>query len=157
MLFRNGGRVPKGAEVVIEEEKIKITNEFKYLRITLQPTDRNFARHITERTTLAIKEMNDISHIKQLSLDTAMQLFKAEILPILCYGIKVMWEQLTVKNLADIEKIKATYLKKALGVAKTSPFHLVPRRRNQVALSTTIDKCHTSAPMLTSREKEGHL
>lgn len=47
-----------------------------------------------------------------------MALFKAKILPILTYGIEIIWEHLHEKNLATMERVKATYIKRAIGVSK---------------------------------------
>jgi hypothetical protein len=56
--------------------------------------------------------------IAQLSLKTTMALFNKKIVPILAYGIDIIWDKLKLKDLAALEKVKARFLKKALGVSK---------------------------------------
>ena len=69
--------------------------------------------------------MHDIKNIRLLSLETALNLFKTRIIPILCYGIEVIWSHLTENNLNTLEKVKATYLKRIFGVSKTTRSRLV--------------------------------
>ena len=125
MIFRNGGKAPAAAEISIRGQKLKISPDFKYLGITLQPTAKCFTKHVTDRAAQAVMAMHDIKNIRLLSLETALNLFKARIIPILCYGIEVIWSHLTENNLNTLEKVKATYLKRALGVSKTTRSRLV--------------------------------
>lgn len=125
MIFRNGGKAPAKAEINIRGQKIKISPDYKYLGVTLQPTAKCFTKHVTERAAQAIMAMQEIKNIRLLSLETAMKLFNAKIMPIVSYGIEVIWEHLTERNLETIEKVKSTYLKKTLGVSKTTKSRLV--------------------------------
>jgi hypothetical protein len=50
--------------------------------------------------------MYDVKFIRELSLETAMALFKSKILPILTYVIEVIWTHLNERNLATLESIK---------------------------------------------------
>ena len=54
-----------------------------------------------------------------------MKIFKAKIIPILTYGVHIIWESLKKRDLKTWEGVKATYLKKALGVSKYTPSRLV--------------------------------
>ena len=69
--------------------------------------------------------MHDVKFIRELSLETAMALFKSKILPILTYGIEVIWTHLNERNLATLESVKSTYIKRAIGVAKNTRSRLV--------------------------------
>ncbi|PSN47824.1 hypothetical protein C0J52_16432 [Blattella germanica] len=69
--------------------------------------------------------MHEIKLIRSLSLETAMALFRAKILPILTYGLEIIGPHLTKKNLATLERVKAAYIKKVLGVSKTTRSRLV--------------------------------
>ena len=120
MVFRNGGKVPKNVEIILDNRKIKIVTEFKYLGITLQSNGKCFTKHVTGRAANAIMAINDIKNIQALSLDTAMKLFRAKILPTLSYGIEIIWPHLTVANLEIMERVKALYLKRALRLSKTT-------------------------------------
>jgi hypothetical protein len=62
--------------------------------------------------------MNEIKVIRQLSIETAISLFHIKISPIISYAI---WEHLSKSDLALIERVKATFLKKVLCLAKNAP------------------------------------
>ena len=61
----------------------------------LQTTTRSFRIHTKERAAAAIIAIHDIKEITQLSLQTAMNLFYAKIMPILTYGLKIIWSKLS--------------------------------------------------------------
>lgn len=125
MVLRNGGRAPVSAEIFIRERKLKIVPDFKYLGITIQTSAKCFTKHVTEKAMQAIMAFHEIEHIRSLSLETAMALFRAKILPILTYGLEIIGPHLTVENLTTLERVKATYIKKAIGVSKTTRSRLV--------------------------------
>lgn len=125
MVFRQGGRAPASAEIFIKGRKITIVNEFKYLGITLQTSAKCFTKHVTEKAAQAIRAMHEISYIRSLNLETAMALFRTKIMPVLTYGIEVIWPHLTEKNLSVLERVKALYIKRAIGVSKTTRSRLV--------------------------------
>ena len=68
--------------------------------------------------------MQDIQKKHQLSIETAMSLYKAKVTTIITYGLELIWEKLNKYNLKDIEKIKATFLKKILCISKYTPSRL---------------------------------
>ena len=72
-----------------------------------------------------IRAINAIGYINRLSLETSKQLFIAKVIPILTYGIQITWSYLKKKDLELLEKVKATFLKRALGVSKTTPSRMV--------------------------------
>ena len=125
MIFRRGGKIASKDVVTLQGEPLDIVKNFKYLGVTLQPTMTSFCLHIQERTTAAIKAMHNIQDISKLSLATAMSLFDTTITPVATYGIEIMWEKLTRNDLARLEKVKARFLKRALGVGKYAPSRLV--------------------------------
>ena len=49
--------------------------------------------------------MHDVKFIRELSLETAMALFKTKILLILTYGIEVIWTHLNERPLATIKSV----------------------------------------------------
>ena len=53
-----------------------------------------------------------------------MTLFKADITPIVTYGISIIWDKLTTRDLTQIEKVKARFMNRALGEGKTAPSRL---------------------------------
>jgi hypothetical protein len=69
---------------------------------------------VKERASAALRSMHEVENPRLLSLETAMKLFSAKITPILTYGLKQIWDHLTVNDLTKLENVKAAYLKKAL-------------------------------------------
>lgn len=124
MVFRKGGRLTEGDHIQLQNKSLQITNAFKYLGVTLQTTARSFRIHTKERAAAAIIAIHDIQNISQLSLETAMKLFEAKVLPILTYGIETTWTDLSLGDLNTMEKVKARFLKAALGISKFAPSRL---------------------------------
>ena len=56
--------------------------------------------------------MNEIGNITQLSTSTAMDMFRIKILPVLTYGQEMMGEYLAYKQIAELERVKARYVKR---------------------------------------------
>lgn len=125
MVFRKGGRLAREDKVTLGGQELELVNSYRYLGINLQTTSNSFRIHIKERVSAAIRGMYDIKNITRLSMHTAMILFHAKITPMLSYGIELIWDKLTLSDLTTLEKVKARYLKRALGVAKTAPSRLV--------------------------------
>ena len=59
-----------------------------------------------------------------LSLKTALRLFEAKTLLTLTYGIEIIWEHLTERQLKGTESLKARFLKRAMGLSKYTPSRL---------------------------------
>lgn len=118
MVFRRGGRLTKEDYITCGRCTLTPKRQFTYLGITLQVTGTTFTVHIKERLAAALRGMSDVRQIQGMSLETAMKLFQAKILPSLTYGLEVIWEFLTRRQLQDLESLKPRYLKRVLGVSK---------------------------------------
>ena len=125
MIFRKGGRVAKTDHILYGNEKLNIVNHFNYLGVRLQSTRSSFRIHIKEKAIAAIRGLQDISRPERLDLKTALSLFAAKIVPIASYGIEIIWQHLTISDLTALERVKASFLKRTLGVAKSTPSRLV--------------------------------
>lgn len=125
MVFRKGGKQAKRDKILLNGDSLEIVNKYKYLGITLQTTGRSFKAHVREKSAAAIRSIYKVRNITKLSTDTAMLLFNSTIAPIVTYGIEIVWEKLTLSDLTEIEKVKAYFMKRAMGVSKTSPSRLV--------------------------------
>jgi hypothetical protein len=73
----------------------------------------------------AVRAMNDIKDMKLITLGTAMQFFRLKVVPTLTYGMELIWDHLTRKQLLELEKKKARYLKRVLGVSQHTRSRLV--------------------------------
>jgi hypothetical protein len=85
---------------------------FKYVGITVQIKGYTYIQHIKDKT------MQDIKKLNLLSLKKAMKFFNARITLILTYSVELMWEHLSLRNLATLDSIKAAFHKKAAGICK---------------------------------------
>ena len=118
MVFRRGGRLSKDDYIVCGGHKLTPKRQFKYLGITMQVTGTTFSVHLKERLAAALRSIGDIRHLQRMSINTAMELFRVKVLPSLTYGIDVIWEYLSCKQLQELESLKPRYLKRVLGVSK---------------------------------------
>lgn len=121
MVFRKGGRIPANANLMLENEPLKIVNKFRYLGLSIQTTASSFNVHIQERTAAAVRAIFAIKKLSSLSLDTAMKLFHTTIAPVVTYGLEMIWDKLSISDMERIEKVKARFLKRALGAGKFAP------------------------------------
>jgi len=126
MKFRRGGRVAAQEEITLGQARIERSSYFTYLGITVTPTARSFTLHVRERTRKALLcAMKTLRNPRVLSVDTAIKLFMLKIAPIACYGISVIWSYLSLKNLAELDKVLSSYLKRVLGVSTCTRNRLV--------------------------------
>lgn len=149
MTFRKGGRVSNKEKITDQNgEVLNNVNKFKYLGMTLQIQGRNFTVHVKERVAAAVAAMSNINLLNRHSIKTALQLFKLMITPIIAYGLELIWEHLSKRNLAALERVKSIYLKKALCLSKYSlsrltyemvkePFYIEDLRLEMLLPSTT--------------------
>jgi hypothetical protein len=125
VIFRKGGRNSMQDKVYLGNYPLQISNQYKYLGITFQTTGTCFSIHVKEKAVNAIKAINEIKYLRRLSLKTGNKLFMAKIVPILTYGTELIWEHLKKRDLEQIERVKAAFLKRALSVDKTTQNRLV--------------------------------
>lgn len=150
MTFRKGGRTSASDRIFYraEQEPLKAENSFKYLGMTLQTTGNTFSRHVKDKAAAAVAAMSDIKMANRLSTTTSLRLFTAKITPIVTYGLHIIWQHLSKKNLQDIENVKATYLKRVLCLSKYTksrlcyeltrePFYIEDLRYQLLLPSTT--------------------
>ena len=76
----------------------------------------------------AVRGINDIDKLQRLILKTAMRLLDVKIATTLTYGIEIIWEYLTVRQLKAVERLKTTFMKRAIGVSKYTPSRLILAR-----------------------------
>ena len=118
--FRRGGRLARSDALSVSGKSIEFVNHFPYLGIELSFTAISFTHHVQERKRKALVAITAMRSIDMLSLGTALKLFQLKIAPMASYGMQVTWPHLTIRNLEEMDKIKATFLKRCLKVAKTT-------------------------------------
>ena len=121
VIFRKGGKLAESDRIKCNREHLQRANHFKYLGLTIQTTGKSFRIHLRTQMVAAVRAMNDM---KLIALGTAMQLFRLKVVPTLTYGIELIWEYLTRKQLLELEKMKVRYLKRVLGVSSTYPVEI---------------------------------
>ena len=85
----------------------------------------NFDQHVAERLRKNQAAMASIPDAHRLSLKTAMQLFQMKAGAVASYGISVIWDELSTAQLEKLDKVKATFLKRALGLSRNARNRLV--------------------------------
>lgn len=114
--FRRGGRLAANDQLRLGSHVLSYVNRFQYLGITLHYNGKSFTAHIAERCRKATLAFNSIKNPQRLSVETALRLFDLKIAPTACYGIEVIWEKLTTPNMETLNRVKATFLKRVLGL-----------------------------------------
>jgi hypothetical protein len=124
--FRRGGHLSSSDVLFVGNDRVDFVNSFTYLGLTLNYTGKSFAEHIAERSKKAILCANaGIRNPRTLSIKTALKLFDLKVAPVASYALPVIWYYLTRENLLTLERVKASFLKRALGVSYTSKNRLV--------------------------------
>lgn len=124
MTFKKGGKRATNDIIFYRNKPLKHAPYFKYLGITLQPRGNVFTLHVKERMANALAAMSTIRNIHRMSLISAMKLFNIKVLPVITYGLEVIWHHLTKGNLADMERVKASYMKRVMCLSKHAPSRL---------------------------------
>ncbi|KAJ4444982.1 hypothetical protein ANN_06781 [Periplaneta americana] len=124
MSFRRGGRLSAKDQLLYKNKPLQNIQHFKYLGISLQTRGDVYDLHIKERIAAAKMTKNSIKNLSKLSLNTAITLFRLKVAPTITSRLQIIWESLKKKNLEDIEKVKARFLRRALSLSKYTPYAL---------------------------------
>jgi hypothetical protein len=119
MKLRNGGRVPGRVKFSYKGADIQIVNEYEYLGMTVQPT-LTFTKHVQKKQIKCAAATGSLKLLQMASLEVAMKIFRMKVRPIMEYGLKEISPQLTLPQLQEIDKVKTTFVKRALGVHKNA-------------------------------------
>ena len=125
MKFRRGGREAASDALRLGSNPIEYVSHFPYLGVELTMYGTSFTRHVVDRVRKGFLAFHAIPNPQKLSLRTAVALFDLKIGPTVAYGIQVIWPHLTKANLAALDGVKAAFLKRCLGVHRTSRNRLV--------------------------------
>ena len=117
--FRRGGKLSKHDVFKYDRKKIEIVNSFEYLGITVQ-SSWTFTEHLRKRVLKTVMRSRCIPDLQNLSLDAAKKFWTVMLEPIATYGISVIWNDLSVKQLQILDRSKFLFFKRVLGVHKTA-------------------------------------
>ena len=113
--FRRGG---KAKEVFRYNDNIvEHCSSYEYLGVTLQPT-WNFTIHLKKKRIKANSASYRIKDLQLLSLEGAQKYFSVMILPIVAYGIDIIWYDFNIKHFELLDCCWFDYYKKVLAVPK---------------------------------------
>ena len=125
MKFGSGGPSAAGDTFWVCGQRVEKVKRFCYLGLELATRGVSSSRHISERTAKARLAFRAIPAPQRLSLRTAVALFNIKIAPIATYGIQVIWPHLKRQQLEALDRLKAAYLKRVLGVHRSARNRLV--------------------------------
>ena len=120
MKFGVGGTPTKKLALRLGANVVEVVSHFDYLGMTLCQRGVAVSRHVASRIRKARLAFGSIPTPRVLSLKTALALFDMKIAPIASYGIGIVWDELPVTQLDAFDKLKASFLRLALGVHRSS-------------------------------------
>jgi len=124
--FRRGGRLGRSDVLKLGSNNVDFVASFTYLGVTLSTPGLSFSQHICERARKAIVCARvDVKNPRVLSLSTGLRLFDVKVAPMATYAIQVIWPYLKLKDLETLDRVKTMYLKRAMGLPRTSRNRLV--------------------------------
>src|SRR5437763_1688683 len=104
---------------------IEYVSRFCCLVSDLTHIGLSLAAHLSSRIQKATTAMTSIPRVQKVSLRTAPVLFDLKVAPVASYGTEVTCPFLSVSNLEMLDKIKPTFLKRALGLPRNPRNRLV--------------------------------
>jgi Reverse transcriptase (RNA-dependent DNA polymerase)/Endonuclease-reverse transcriptase len=116
---------PPPEDIFCNGDKLEFVDSYKYLGVTFQQSGKSFATHIKDKSRKAISASYSISNLNLLSIKTAVKLFNIKVSPVASYGIEVVWPFLSLTDFAQLERVKANFLKRALCLSKYTKSRLV--------------------------------
>ena len=120
MKFRRGGRLASDDRLQLGPDPLEFVNHFSYLGITFSRKGDSFTSHVQERTRKGHLAFHSIRDPHKLALATAMVLFELKIEPTASYGVPVIWANLKASHFMELDRLRATFIKRALGVHRSS-------------------------------------
>ena len=109
---------------------MKITSKFTYLGITLTTSGVSFAQHVEARAAKALAAASMIEAPQKLSLKTALKLFDIKVAPTAAYGVRLIWKHLHRGDLETLDRVKAAFLKRVLGLHSNTKNRIVRAHGN---------------------------
>ena len=138
------GRLPRMTDFNLNDEKLEVVNNYKYLGIWMTSTI-NFSEHIKEITTKARSKVGylwSMLNIGRLEFKTALKIFKCYVEPILTYGFEVWWHHLNVHNKSKINAVFLKFLKLWLGIPVASINSMVYFKTEKKTLTYELEKIY---------------
>lgn len=120
MKFRKAGPLRGSDRLTLCGSPIEFVSQFTYLGVVLTPSGSSFSEHLQYRVSRSREAMSLIPCPQKLSVKTAMLLFDMKVGSVAAYGILNIWPHLTATQLETLDKIKATFIKRVLGLPRNA-------------------------------------
>lgn len=115
MKFRKGGRLCAADVLSYGDEALDVVSNYEYLGVTLQQT-LTFTEHVVKKKQKCFAIIGSLRHLQKVSVETGLKIFNMKIAPILTYALSEISCFLSLAQLKTIDQIKATFVKKLIGV-----------------------------------------
>lgn len=119
MKFRKGGPLRKTDVVKYGHLEIEFVNSYEYLGVTLQTT-LTWTKHFENKRKKTAHTIGALDYLAKLTLTTAEKVFNIKIWPALTYAIRAIIPTINTQHLITLDKIKAQFYKKTLGLPKNT-------------------------------------
>lgn len=137
--FRRGGRLKHDDQFMFGDKIVHFCNEYEYLGLIMQPTG-TVTRHVRKRCLKASIAMCIVKNLSMLSLNGALRYFEVMIKPIVLYGIDIVWEDLKVSDFLRLDAVKWNFLKRVLGVHRSTRNRLIALITGVPSLTESVVK-----------------
>ena len=111
--FRKGGKLAQEDTFTYRNSRIEVVSSYEYLGITLQ-SQLTFTEHILKLKRKTATVIGALTKLHLVSTNCALKIFDMKIKPMVTYCIDLYSEELSRRQLLELDKIKSMFLKKAL-------------------------------------------
>ena len=122
--FRRGGNLCVGDRFFFNGELVQFVNSYEYLGILVQ-SRWVFTKHLLKKRLKASAATFMIKNLQKISLEAALKYFEVMIKPIAVYGIECFWSDLSVAQFEILDGAFFDFLKKVLGLHRSTRNRLV--------------------------------
>lgn len=93
-------------------------SQFPYLELLFSASGRSFTAHVSEKCREVAMAIWTIKSPHRLSFAPTLSLFNLKVAPSATCRICVIWKDCIVENVKQLNRVKASFLKKALELHK---------------------------------------
>ena len=79
-----------------------------------------FTEHIVKKKRKALGVIASLKELPLVSLDTAIRIYDMKVLPTVTYLIDLITPCMTLSQMRELDKVKASFVKKALGLHRSA-------------------------------------
>lgn len=117
--FRKGGRLARNDKILFNGEPVEFVSSYEYLGITLQ-SRLTFTEHIKKIKRRMLMVTGSLRDLRSASTSCALKIFDMKILPAVTYCLDLYAADLSINHLLELDKIKSAFIKRTLGLHRSS-------------------------------------